>query len=195
MYADVNNDSTISTADYVCLGSIQPAYFYGITLGAQYKKFGVTIYGNGGFDYASIAGAEHSGASGSLWDLSYSNVGSYLLYGENQVLNNVYIPTEYAYERMWSTSNTKGTYPAPGAHGVYLSDRTNGNWKYFMIKNIQFNYDFTSLLNTRSVKSLNVSLNFQHFITFANQRGYNPVNGDVGNPWPKSIILGINAKF
>lgn len=195
MYADLNEDGSISSADYICLGSIQPKYYYGLNIGVEYKKFGINIFGNGGFKYASIAGAEDFTASGSIWDLSYANMSSYLLYGENQILNNVYIPTQYAYKRMWSTSNPGGAFPTAGAHGVYLSDRTNGDWKYFMVKNIQLNYDFTALLKTKNIKKLTVNLNFQNFFTFANQRGYNPINGDVTNPWPKSIILGINAKF
>ena len=195
MYADMNNDGTISSQDYICYGSIQPKYYYGMNIGVEYKKLNVNLFGHGGFGYASIAGAEHSGVSGSLWDLSFANVGSYLLYGENQALNNIYIPTKYAYKRMWSSSNPNGIFPAPGAHGIYLSDRTNAGWKYFMIKNIQLNYDFSSLLRIKNIKNLIVNLNFQNFITFANQRGYNPINGDVGNPWPKSIILGISAKF
>ena len=50
---------------------------------------------------------------------------------------------------MWSSSNPNGIFPAPGAHGIYLSDRTNAGWKYFMIKNIQLNYDFSSLLRIK----------------------------------------------
>ena len=107
----------------------------------------------------------------------------------------MYIFQQYAYEHMWSPENPNGNYPTAGAHDVYLSDRTNANWKYFILRNIQFNYDLAPLLNIKSVKSLKVNLNFQNFVTFANHRGYNPINGDTSNPWAKSIILGINAKF
>jgi TonB-dependent starch-binding outer membrane protein SusC len=195
MYADINGDGTISSSDYVCLGSVQPKYFYGINLNAQYKDFGLSIYGQGGLKYASIVGAENSSANGSAWAMSYADVGSYLLYGENQISNNVYIPTEYAYKRMWSTTNTDGDYPAAGAHGVYLSDRTNANWNYFILKNIQLSYDLSSLLKFKGIKKLAINLNFQNFVTFANHRGYNPVNGDTSNPWAKSILFGVNAKF
>ena len=195
MYQDVDNDGSITTKDYVSIGSVQPKYYYGININAEYKKFSFNIYGQGGMKYASIAGAEDSSTNGTEWAIGYANVGSYLLYGENQVLNNVYIPTKYAYKHMWSPTNTNGSFPAAGAHGVYLSDRTNGNWNYFIIKNIQFNYDFSSLFKLKSIKALSANLNFQNFITFANHRGYNPINGDTSNPWAKSIILGINAKF
>ena len=195
MYEDIDGDGSISSNDYVCLGSVQPKYFYGLNLNMEYKGFGLSVYGQGGHKYASIAGAEDYYANNSAWAMSYANLTSYLLYGENQISNNVYIPTQYAYEHMWSLENPNGNYPTAGAHDVYLSDRTNANWKYFILRNIQFNYDLAPLLNIKSVKSLKVNLNFQNFVTFANHRGYNPINGDTSNPWAKSIILGINAKF
>ena len=67
---------------------------------------------------------------------------------------------------MWSPENPDGDYPTAGAHDVYLSDRTNSNWKYFILKNIQVNYDLAPLLKIKSVKSLKVNLNFQNFVTF-----------------------------
>ena len=183
MYEDIDGDGSISSNDYVCLGSVQPKYFYGLNLSMEYKGFGLSVYGQGGHKYASIAGAEDYYANNSAWAMSYANLTSYLLYGENQISNNVYIPTQYAYEHMWSPENPNGNYPTAGAHDVYLSDRTNANWKYFILRNIQFNYDLAPLLNIKSVKSLKVNLNFQNFVTFANHRGYNPINGDTSNPW------------
>ena len=193
MYEDIDKDGSISSDDYICLGSVQPKYFYGLNIGMEYKGFGISIYGQGGHKYASITGAEDYYTNNSAWAMSYANLTSYLLYGENQISNNVHIPTQYAYKHMWSPENPDGDYPTAGAHDVYLSDRTNSNWKYFILKNIQVNYDLAPLLKIKSVKSLKVNLNFQNFVTFANHRGYNPINGDTSNPWAKSIILGINA--
>ena len=51
------------------------------------------------------------------------------------------------------------------------------------------------LIGIKTVKRVDVSLNFQNFVTFANHRGYNPVSGDVSNPWAKAVILGVNLKF
>ena len=96
---------------------------------------------------------------------------------------------------MWSEENPNGNFPRAGAKNTYLSNRTNGNWNYFILKNIQLSYDFTSLVKIKTVKKLMFNVNFQNFVTFANHRGYNPENGDVSNPWAKSILFGINAKF
>ena len=195
MYEDVDNSGSINIDDYKCLGSVEPKLYYGINLGAEYKKFKLNIYGQGASKYASMTGSEDSSVNGTAWAIGYSNIGSYLLYGENQLLNNVHIPTTYAYKRMWSESNPNGSFPAAGAKGVFLSDRTNGDWRYFILKNIQLSYDFSDLIKINTVRSLVFNVNFQNFVTFANHRGYNPENGDVSNPWAKSIIFSINAKF
>ena len=194
---DENGDcnGSIGYEDYICIGSVQPKYFYGLNLSAGYKAFSVNIYGQGGLKYASIAGAEANNNNGTEWALSFSDNGSYLLWGENNIQERMYFPSTYAYERMWSPSNPDGDFPRPGSRGTYLSDRTNGDWTYFILKNIQFNYDFSKLLKVKTIKGLKVNLNFQNFVTFANHRGYNPVNGDISNPWAKSVILGVDLKF
>ena len=71
---------------------------------------------------------------------------NYMIYGENQIQNRNYLPTKYAYDRMWSESNINGSFPRAGAQEIYLSDRTNGNWKYFVVKNIKLGYDFSNLI-------------------------------------------------
>lgn len=195
MYEDLDGDGSIGLNDYICIGSVQPKYFYGLNLNAGYKDFSINIYGQGGFDYAAIAGAESSGNSGTEWALSYADNGSYLLWGENNIQERMYFPSQYAWERMWSPENPDGEFPRAGSKGTYLSDRTNADWTYFILKNIQLNYDFTRLLKVKTIKGLKVNLNFQNFVTFANHRGYNPVNGDISNPWAKSIILGVDLKF
>lgn len=82
MYEDIDGDGSISSNDYVCLGSVQPKYFYGLNLSMEYKGFGLSVYGQGGHKYASIAGAEDYYANNSAWAMSYANLTSYLLYGE-----------------------------------------------------------------------------------------------------------------
>lgn len=195
MYADLNGDKKITADDFECIGSVQPKNFYGFNVNVAWKDLSLGVYGQGAWNYASMAGAEAWYVDGTAWTLGYSSVGEYLITGENQVQNKLYFPTEYAYKRMWSSSNPDGTFPAPGAHDVWLSDRTNGNWNYFILKNILLTYNMTKLIGIQSVRRVDVSLNFQNFVTFANHRGYNPVNGDYSNPWAKAIILGLNIKF
>jgi hypothetical protein len=195
MYEDVDGNGSIGYNDYVCIGSVQPKYFYGLNLNASWKKFSISIYGQGGFKYASVVGAEDSSVNGSAWAMGYSNLGSYMILGENNVTNRLYFPSQYAYDRMWSVDNPNGSFPAAGSHGTWLSDRTNGDWNYFILKNIELGYDFTKLININTIKKVRFTLNFQNFVTFANHRGYNPINGDISNPWAKAVIFGIDLKF
>lgn len=197
MYEDLDGDGTITINDYKCIGSIEPKYYYGINVGVKYKDFSLKIYGQGAWKYASMLGAEdHAASTYSKWKVGYENIGSYELWSENNVNNVVGIPSKYAYDRMWSESNPNGSFPRAGAHQVYLSDRTNGDWNYFVVKNIQLSYDFSSLLKKyKTIKGVILNVNFQNFITAANHRGYNPENGDISNPWGKTVMFGLNLKF
>jgi TonB-linked SusC/RagA family outer membrane protein len=195
MYVDQNEDYSINADDYVCIGSTVPNLFYGFTTGVSYKNWKLDVYGQGALDYASQAGIDNNKFGKEAIGYS-SSTSSYLLYGENQILNNVYIPSRYAFDRMWSESNPNGTFPRAGAQGVYLSDRTNGGWNYFVLKNVVLSYNFRDILqNVNWTKDLKVYLNIQNFASYANQRGYNPENGDVSYPWATTFILGLNAKF
>ena len=196
MYEDVDGDGSITIKDYKCIGSVEPRYFYGLSLQVDYKKFSLKAYGQGAWKYASITGAENASTSGTKWSMGYQDCSSYGLWAESNVRNVLGIPSRYAYERMWSESNPDGSFPRAGAKEVYLSDRTNGDWNYFVVKNIELSYDFSSLLkNLKTVRSLVFNVNFQNFITTANHRGYNPENGDVSNPWGKTVMFGVSVKF
>ncbi len=178
MYKDLDGDNQITAKDQVNIGTTDPKLIYGIGLNVQYKKFSLNILGNGAHDF--VGGT------------------SYLQIAENQINSSVIcMPSLYAYERMWSESNPSGTYPAPGASNVHESDRINSGWNYFVVKSIDLSYDFGKkpIKGIKGIKSLSATVNFQNFITFSNQRGYNPENGDIKYPWVKIVNIGVNAKF
>ncbi|WP_346863399.1 TonB-dependent receptor [uncultured Draconibacterium sp.] len=177
MYVDHNGDKTINSDDYINIGSTVPDFFYGISTNLSYKNFTLDIYGQGATGLAS-------------------NTDEYLLFGEYQIQNRNYLPTKYAYDKMWSPDNTSGSFPRAGAQEVYLSDKTNGGWNYFVLKNIKLGYDFSSLIrNSAWVKELNFYVNAQNYLNYANHRGYNPENGNSDFPYAKTMIFGISAKF
>jgi TonB-linked SusC/RagA family outer membrane protein len=190
MYEDVNGDGSISVDDFVCLGSTEPKVYYGINVGAQYKKFKLSLYGQGAAKYASALGAEDGFASA----IGYASNSCYTWNADNQIAGQSYIPTTQAYKNWWSESNPNGTYPAAGTIN-YFSTRTNANWHYFILKNIQMSYDFTSLTRIKTLKKLTLNVNLQNFFANSTTRGYNPENGDVSNPWAKIVMFGISAKF
>ena len=126
MFWDRNNDHTLSTEDYICLGSTEPKYFYGFNVGAQYKDFKIDIYGQGAWDYASVAGGEanHRAAMGYATNTSgQTDNGNYLLLAENSVGGLTGWISKDAYKDKWSKSNPNGNLPRAGFNGL-LSSRT-----------------------------------------------------------------------
>lgn len=197
MYVDYTDNKSIGTDDYICIGSPEPKFFYGFSTNLEYKNFSLEVYGQGAHDYATVAGIDNSAFGETSLSIGYASAtDSYLMYGENQILNQNYQPSKYAYQRMWSEYNPDGTFPRAGAKDVYFSDRTSANWSYFILKNIKLGYDFTPLIkNANWVKQLNVYVNLQNYFNHANHRGYNPENGDTTYPWAKTMIVGVNVKF
>lgn len=176
-YVDENGDGTIDEDDYVLIGTTDPDFYYGISTGVRYKHLSLYIAGQGASGVASAST-------------------TYLIMGDYQLQNRNYIPSQYAYDRMWREDNHSGTFPRPGAKNLYYSDKSNGNRNYFIIKNIQLNYELGSLFKDKELlKDATVYLNAQNYISFANFRGYNPENGDILYPLAKSIRLGVNLKF
>lgn len=195
MYADVDGDGGLSIADAGCIGSIEPSYFYGFNASVRWKELKLSVYGQGAWDYASMSGSEDYYNNGSKWAIAFQNTGNYALWVNNSVRNQTGLPTKDGYKDMWSPSNPNGSAPMAGAKGVMLSDRTNADWAYFILKNVQISYDFSKLINSKYIKGLVFNVNFQNFGTWANHIGYNPENGDVSNPYARIIMFGVNAKF
>ncbi|MDR3219321.1 MAG: TonB-dependent receptor [Dysgonamonadaceae bacterium] len=195
MYVDRNGDNLIDEDDYICIGSTVPEFYYGFSTNLSYKNISLDVYGQGAYNFTSDAAIDNSQFGGKAIGFA-SSTDNYMLYGENQILANVYIPSVYAYERMWSERNPNGTFPRAGAKGVYFSDRTHGHWRYFIVKNIVLGYDFRNTLKAANwMKTCKVYFNIQNPFSFANHRGYNPENGDVTYPWIRSYTLGLSVNF
>jgi TonB-linked SusC/RagA family outer membrane protein len=177
MYVDRNADGTINSKDYKMIGTTDPNIFYGISTRLQYKNFALDVYGYGATKTAS------------------ESTGNYLLFGENQVQNRNYIPSKYAYDRMWSTHNPEGVFPRAGAREVYFSDRTHGDRRYFIVKNIKLSYAIRPTENINWFNDTTLYVNAQNYFCFSNFRGYNPENGDINYPLAKALIFGIKANF
>lgn len=178
MYKDIDGDGKITVNDQVNIGTTDPKFFYGVGIDASYKRWNLNVLGNGTHDYCL----------GSA---------SYLMVAENQLEGAAGVPSRWAYERMWTTSNPKGTLPSPGANNIYQSDRTNKGKYYFVVKSIALSYDFgyQPIKACKVLKGITAGVNLENFITFANQRGYNPENGDTSYPWIKTVNFNLNVKF
>ena len=196
MYQDRNNDGKLDVNDTKCIGSIEPRCFYGVNLGVQWKEFKLQVYGQGAWKYASMSGSEDHNNNGTKWSVGFQNTSNYALWVDNNIKNQLGVPSKDGYHDMFDpVTNPNGSAPAVGAKGVVLSDRTNADWSYFILKNIQLSYDFSKLIKTDYIKSLVFNVNLQNFLTSANHIGYNPENGDVSNPYGKTVMFGVNIKF
>lgn len=177
MYDDLDGDGSITVSDQVNIGTTDPKFIYGIGLDASYKRLSLSILGNGASKY--VVGS------------------SYLMIAENQISGREGIPSRWAYHRMWTPSNPDGDMPSPGANNIFTSDRTCKDWYYFVIKSIALNYDFgPAVLNhVKGIKGISAGINLQNFVTFANQRAYNPENGDIDYPWVRTVNFSVSVKF
>ncbi|GAA4440163.1 TonB-dependent receptor [Ravibacter arvi] len=174
MYIDQNGDNVINQYDNVLAGTIYPNFYYGLNTTFSWKNWSLDIFGQG------------------AKDMVISD--SYLIYGEYQFANRSYIPTKYAYDRMWREDRTDGTFPKPGAKGTTHSDRSAGGKDYFILKNIKFSHTFTP--DAKSwFQNLTVYANFQNYLSIANFRGYNPENGNNNYPLAKIAMFGLNVSF
>jgi TonB-linked SusC/RagA family outer membrane protein len=197
LYIDQDNNNSIDANDFVYIGSMVPEFYYGLSTSMEYKNFRLDVYGQGAHNYASMITMEQSrfGDYAIGYSSSTGGLSGYYIYGENQLQNHIYMPTQYAYDRMWREGvNENGSFPRPGARGVYASKRTNGDWNYFLLKNVKLSYQFDRSI-VKWAKNLTLYVNLQNFANKANHRGYNPENGDDTYPWPKAVIFGINAQF
>ena len=196
MYEDRNGDGKLSVDDTKCIGSIEPRYFYGLNLGVQWKELKLQVYGQGAWKYASMSGSENHNNKNTKWVVSFQDTSNYALWVDNNIKNQLGVPSKDAYHDMFDpVTNPNGKNPGIGAKGVVLSDRTNADWAYFILKNIQLSYDFSKLIKTDYIKSLVFNVNLQNFFTSANHTGYNPENGDLSNPYGKTVMFGVNIKF
>ena len=177
MYKDLDEDGSITVKDQVNVGTTDPKFIYGFALDASWKNLSLSILGSGASRY--VLGS------------------SYLVVAENQIEGAQGVPGAWAYERMWTPENPDGFLPSPGANNVQMSDRIAAGKFYFVIKSIALNYDFgeAPFKWLPGVKGLAVGVNLQNFITFANQRGYNPETGDTSYPWIRTVSLNLSLKF
>ncbi len=178
MYKDVDGDGKITVKDQVNIGTSDPKFFYGLALDVNYKRWNLSILGNGAHNFC-IAGS------------------SYLVVAENQLEGAQGVPDQWAYRHMWSPTNPNGTLPSPGANNVYNSDRICKNHHYFVVKSIALTYDFgyQPIKSCKILKGITAGINLENYLTFADQRGYNPENGDTSYPWLRTVNFNLSVKF
>ncbi len=195
-FKDLNGDGVVTDQDKTFLGNGLPGYVYGINIGAQYKSFDVSIFGNGQGD-VQIANM----TKGVLEHMRFHN-STGIVNGSTDLLNS------------WDGEGSSNTFPrnsydAPTSNR-FFSDHYIENGAFFRIRNIQLGYAFPSaLLNKVGISFARLYVTGQNLITISDYSGYDPEVGsatigtrvqtagvDYGRfPKAKMYTVGLNLKF
>ncbi|WP_216351001.1 SusC/RagA family TonB-linked outer membrane protein [Mucilaginibacter polytrichastri] len=190
IYADVNNDGQITTADQERskYGNI-PQITYGLSFNAGYKNFDLSVL---------FAGQ--------------AEVSQYVL-PESGVIGNFY--SSWA-NNAWSPTNPNGSYPKVSdrasssvSGGLYNSTFWLNDASFLRLKNVQLGYSLSSqVLSKLHIKGVRVFVSGFNLLTFTKVKDYDPEgtdgSGKFGSaqygsgqfyPQQKIINLGANIKF
>lgn len=187
-FVDVNGDGVINDDDKTELGDPHPDVTMGITLGASYKGFDLSVTGFGAF------GQQVARSFRKFTDGEYEN----------------FTTEVYDY---WHGEGTSNKYPLlahmnAGPNWQTVSDIYIENASYFRLQNLTVGYDFTKIWKSSPFQQLRLYFAAQNLFTITGYKGMDPENGtaigsdswvtgvDVGNyPQPRTYMVGVNVKF
>jgi TonB-linked SusC/RagA family outer membrane protein len=188
MFADVNGDGVINSADKTYLGDPHPDVTMGLSLNAAYKGFDISVTG-----FAA---------------LGQQVARSYRKFADGEMEN--YTTEVYSY---WTGPGTSNKYPrlakmSEGANWMSISDIYIEDAGYFRLQNLTLGYDLKSIWKSSPFQQLRVYFAAQNLFTITKYKGMDPENGksianeawvtgvDVGNyPQPRTYMVGVNVKF
>jgi TonB-dependent starch-binding outer membrane protein SusC len=155
-FVDVNGDKKLTDDDRTFLGSPIPKFFYGITLGADYKLFDLSIVLQGVGKYTV-----YNGPRAGLESMTNSDNQS------TTVLNR------------WTPTNKSNTIPR--ANSGYntnngLSDRFLENAAFLRVKNLQVGYNIKSIAASTNglISYARFYIGVSNLFTFTKYKGYDP---------------------
>lgn len=187
-FVDVNGDGVVNDDDKTELGDPHPDVTMGITLGASYKGFDLSVTGFGAF------GQQVARSFRKFTDGEFEN----------------FTTEVYDY---WHGEGTSNKYPLlahmnAGPNWQTISDIYIENASYFRLQNLTVGYDFTKIWKSSPFQQLRLYFAAQNLFTITGYKGMDPENGtaigsdswvtgvDVGNyPQPRTYMVGVNVKF
>ncbi len=180
IYADVNKDGIINSADRVIIGNMDPRFPIGLNLGATYKNFDLSMFWQGvlkaqiNLDGAIIEGPD--------W--------------EN------YTTADMAKNRYHITKNPNGTMPRVSYGNAWngvVSDFWMQDTKYIRLKNFQLGYTLPEAMSHRlKLKSMRVYISGENLVTFTNTKWVDPeIPAGRLQYYPQSKVktVGISINF
>lgn len=187
-FVDVNGDGVVNDDDKTELGDPHPDVTMGITLGASYKGFDLSVTGFGAFGQQVAR--------------------SFRKFTDGEVEN--FTTEVYDY---WHGEGTSNKYPLlahmnAGPNWQTISDIYIEDASYFRLQNLTVGYDFTKIWKNSPFQQLRLYFATQNLFTITGYKGMDPENGtaigsdswvtgvDVGNyPQPRTYMVGVNVKF
>lgn len=187
-FVDVTGDGIVNDDDKTELGDPHPDVTMGITLGASYKGFDLSVTGFGAF------GQQVARSFRKFTDGEFEN----------------FTTEVYDY---WHGEGTSNKYPllahmSAGPNWQTISDIYIEDASYFRLQNLTVGYDFTKIWKNSPFQQLRLYFAAQNLFTITGYKGMDPENGtaigsdswvtgvDVGNyPQPRTYMVGVNVKF
>lgn len=187
-FVDVTGDGIVNDDDKTELGDPHPDVTMGITLGASYKGFDLSVTGFGAF------GQQVARSFRKFTDGEFEN----------------FTTEVYDY---WHGEGTSNKYPLlahmnAGPNWQTISDIYIEDASYFRLQNLTVGYDFTKIWKNSPFQQLRLYFAAQNLFTITGYKGMDPENGtaigsdswvtgvDVGNyPQPRTYMVGVNVKF
>jgi len=176
-FQDLNKDGVINASDQTYLGSTIPKFFYGFTLGGNYKGFDVSAFFQGIGDVQKYDNARAGGEAMNG-------------YGRNQWVQvlNAWTPENQ------STTMPRAAYQDP-ANNLRMSNRFVESAAYLRFQNLQIGYTVPKkiLEESKVFQSLRVYLQGVNLLTATKWQGIDPEND--ANPSTRQFLLGLKAGF
>ena len=180
-YQDINNDGVINENDYVAMdyGSAFPALNYGLSLGMEYKGFGLN--------------ATFQGAAGQIKNLLYID-GVWGALSDNRNLSREY------YDNCFDVKGANASYPRLSTTSVANNTQNSTIWyrnvNWFKLRDCEVYYKLpASLLRAVKVSGAKIFVQGQNLLSFGNVPALDAENLDTGYPVMKAVTMGLSFVF
>lgn len=182
-YVDVTGNGVIDEADKTMIGSPNPDFTFGFSLGADYKGFDLSI--------------QASGVTGNQIVQSYRSPSNKYANYTTEILDR------------WHGAGTSNRIPRvteTGENWTNFSDLYVHDGDYLRINNVTLGYDLAKIIKQNYLTQCRLYVSALNLFTFTKYNGMDPEIGygpdgftsgvDVGYyPRPRTYMVGLNVKF
>lgn len=177
-YVDQNNDGVINDQDKVDLGDPFPHFNYSISLDLQYKRWDLSILGQGvGKRTGRLNGLE-----------GYPVV-------VDGASNELGTPRQYYMDNRWTPETTNSRFPrvwTGSSPNSVLSDVWLSNAAFFRIKTLQLGYSIPQI--GKGLNDIRIYINAQDAFTITKWEGLEPERNGGNGGYPRMATYSIGAK-